>query len=325
MNTTEMLAQLRLNCLLEDGALDYTDAVLLRELSDSLVTKFQDSIVGFHNGIWQQSYYLSITSGTPRYRLKQDVTVLSKVEIGTASGTDFSDTVFHRLALAHEGHADLFESSFNGLGQPLAYVLRGNDLVLLPTPDNSNYVLKITHFRRPSRLYPSQNAQAGTDRGRVTAIDTTNKRITVNAAPFDQSLASPAAPSDGASVRIDVVKTSGWFDMALGDVAATWSSANSWFTVTSTQPVRDVQVGDYVRFYGQTDWPMLPLDFHRCVVDVASTKVLTQRGYPQKASNYAGDVTADIQRFETLYGNRTREEPRIIRAPLTQLRRWRLR
>jgi hypothetical protein len=321
MNTTEMLAQLRLNCNLEDTAPDYTDAVLLRELSDALVTKFQDAIVGFRNGVWQQSYFNVLTTGQPRYRLKQDVTVLSKVEIGFVAGTDFADTNFVRLPLVHEGHANLFEASYNGLGQPGGYVLRGNDIVLLPTPDSSAYVLKITHFRRPSRLYASQNAQAGTDRGRVTAVDNTLKQITVNAVPFDMSLVTPAAITS--ANRVDVVKPDGWFDMALGDVAATLSSTT--FTITSTQGVRDVRVGDYVRAYGQTDWPMLPLDFHRCVVDVASTKILIQRGYQQKASNFAGDVTADLQRFETLYGNRTREEPRIVRAPLTTLRRWRLR
>jgi hypothetical protein len=316
-----MLAQLRLNCNLEDTAPDYTDAVLLRELSDALVTKFQDTIVGFRNGVWQQSYFVLATSGLPRYRLKQDVTVLSKVEIGFVAGTDFADTSFVRLPLIHEGHADLFETSYNGLGQPRGYVLRGNDIVLLPTPDNSAYVMKITHFRRPSRLYASQNAQAGTDRGRVISVDTTLKQIVVNAVPFDMSLATPVAITS--ANRIDVVKPDGWFDMSLADVIVTL--AGTTFTVTSTQTMRDVRVGDYVRAYGQTDWPMLPLDFHRCVIDVASTKILIQRGYQQKASNYAGDVTADLSRFETLYGNRTREEPRIVRAPLTTLRRWRLR
>src|ERR1700755_1033764 len=130
-----MLAQLRLNCNLEDGAPDYPDSVLLRELSDALVTKFQDTIVGFRNGTWLQSYYNYLFFGQPRYRLTQQVSVLSKVEIGTASPTSVAsllDTNFARLANVSEGHSDLFETSFNGLGQPQCYVLRGNDIIVLP-------------------------------------------------------------------------------------------------------------------------------------------------------------------------------------------------
>jgi hypothetical protein len=225
------------------------------------------------------------------------------------------------LPKVDEGHSDLFETSYSGLGQPRAYVLRGNDLTILPTPDNSGYVLRITYYRRPARFYASQNSVSGTDRGRVTAINTSTNTITVNTQPFDQSLAVPAAISG--TLMIDVVKPNGWFDQVLSNVSATVSVNN--LTVAATSPVRDVQVGDYVRVYGQTDWPMLPEDFHRCVVDVASTKILVQRGYQQKASNFAGDVSADMQRFDTLYSNRTREEPRVVRAQLTQLRRWRLR
>lgn len=321
MNTTEMLAQLRLNTLLETGAVDYTDAVLLRELSDALTTKFEDTIIGFRNGTWQQRYFQPVTSGTPSYRLGQQVTVIGKVEIGMGTSANYDSITFTRLPLVQEGHSDLFESSYTGMGQPRAYALRGNDLILLPTPDNSGYVLRITYYRRAPKLFGSQNNVSGTDRGRVTAVNATAKTITVNALPFDQSLAVPAAISGTATV--DVVKPSGWFDHSLSNVDVT--IAGTVLTVTSLQPTRDVQVGDYVRVYGQSDWPMLPEDFHRCVVDVCSTKILVQRGYQQKAANFAGDVTADLQRFDTLYSNRTREEPRIIRAQLTTLRRWRLR
>lgn len=323
-----MLAQLRLNCLIEDGSTDYPDAVLLRELSDALTTKFQDTIIGFRNGTWQQSYFQPVTTGTPTYRLGQQVTVLGKVEIGygtfTPSASNFDDIDFVRLAKVDEGHADIFEASYNGLGTPKAYALRGNDLVLLPTPDNSGYILRITYYRRPPKLYASQNSVSGTDRGRVTTVTPSTGTIIVNALPFDQSLAVPAAIATGAT--IDVVKPNGWFDHSLSNTFVAFVSGNVLtFASNISSTLKNVQIGDYVRVYGQSDWPMLPEDFHRCVVDVASTKILIQRGYQQKAANFAGDVTADLQRFETLYSNRTREEPRVVRAPLTALRRWRLR
>lgn len=320
MNTTEMLAQLRLNCNIEDGAVDYTDAVLLRELSDALTTKFEDTIIGFRNGTWQQTYYQAVTSGLPHYRLGRQVTVIGKVEIGTGSSANLDDINFVRLPLVQEGHSDLFQGSYNGLGQPQVYALRGNDLVLLPTPDNGGYVLRITYYRRPARLMPSQNDVSGTARGQVSAVNVAAKTITVNTSmPFDMAQAVPAAITG--TYTIDVIKPNGWFDHSLSNVQA--SIAGLVLTVISPQPLNTVATGDWVRVFNQTDWPMLPEDFHRCVVDVCSTKILVQRGYQQKASNFAGDVTADLQRFDTLYSNRTREEPRIIRAELSTLRRWR--
>jgi hypothetical protein len=320
MNTTEMLAQLRLNTLLEDTAVDYPDSVLLRELSDALLTKFQDTIVDFRNGTWQAQYFVAVTVGDPTYRLSRVVSVLGKVEIGKGSISDTDSINFARLAKVDEGHADLFEGSYTGLGQPQVYVLRGNDLVLLPTPDSSGYVLKITYYRRPPRLYASQNNVSGTDRGRVTATDPTLNTITVNTMPFDMSLAVPAAIS-GSNVAIDVWKPNGWFDSSCPPTF-TNISGNVLTLSTAGAKVRDVAAGDYVRALGQSDWPMLPEDFHRTVIDVATVKILVQRGYSQKAGNFAGDASADLKRFETLYSNRTREEPRKIRAPLTELRRW---
>jgi hypothetical protein len=321
MNTTEMLAQLRLNCLLEDTAPDYTDDVLLRELTDSLRTKFQDTVVGFRNGIWQTSYYQPLTAGFPLVRLARQVTVLGKVEIGNGSSANYNDINFTRLPQVQEGHSDLFESSFNSLGTPQFYVMRGSNIVLLPTPDNAGYVLRVTHFRKPPRLFASQNNVSGTSRGLITAVNQVTRTITVNAQPFDMSLSTPAAISG--TVNIDVIRDGGWHDHSVSNQPATVSGST--LIVGGTQPLYDVGAGDWVRVFDQSDWPMLPTDFHRCVVDVASTKILIQRGYQQKASNYAGDVTADLQRFETLYSNRVREEPRIARAPLMALRRWRLR
>jgi hypothetical protein len=322
MNTTEMLAQLRLNTLLEDGATDYPDAVLLRELTDSLTTKFQDAIVGFRNGTWQASYYQGVTTGQPTYRLPDYVTVLGKVEIGfgsAATAAQINAINFVRLPKVDEGHTELFDGPVTTLGQPRAYVTRGNSLVLLPTPDNAGYVLRVTYYRKPSRLMPSQNLVSGTDRGRITAINVATRTITINAQPFDMSLPVPATFGNG--IPMDIVRYGGWFDPVCSSISSNTFNATS-YGFNEPVDLRDVQVGDYVRRAGQTDWPMLPEDFHRCVVDVCSAKLLIQRGYQAKAANYAGDVTADMERFENLYSNRTREEPRIIRAPLTSLRRW---
>jgi len=318
MNTTDMLAQLRLNCQIEDGAVDYPDSVLLREMSDALTTKFQDTIVGFRNGIWLTSYYDACVAGKKSYRIRQSSTVLSKVEIGIGSTSSLSTIDFSRLVKLEEGHTDLFEGAKSTTGTPVYYAIRGGDIVLFPTPDSTGFVLRVSHYRKPSTLTPAQPLAYGN----VNSVNASTAQIGVAVLPFDYS--DPLNPvAVGGTVRIDIVRTDGWFEPIVGDVQATVSGTT--FTIITPCVLDSVVAGDRVRVYGQSEWPVLPVDFHRCVVDVASSKILIQRGYQQKAANFAGDVTADLTRFENLYGNLVREETRKIRAPLNVLRRARLR
>ncbi len=248
-----MLAQLRLNALLEDTATDYPDAVLLREMSDGLVSKFQNTVVGMRSGYWQQYYFQAITANVARYRLASQASVISKIEIGYgSSANNFDDVEFTRLPLVQEGHADLFERNYSGAGQPQCYALRGNDFVILPTPDNSGYVVKVTYMRRPSRLYTSQNAQAGTDRGRITSINTSTRTISCNTLPFDMSLAVPAQITTAAAF-VDIIRPSGWYDQVVSAQPIASVSPSTTIVLGGTHPLRDVQAGDYVRVYNQTD------------------------------------------------------------------------
>lgn len=315
MNTTELLAKLRLNTLLEDTAVDYTDAVLLTELNDSLTTKFQQLVLDADSGYWLQSTTVTTTVGQAAYRIPPRSIGLSKVEI---VGVNASNASYCRLPRTTEGHSDLFQTTVGGVGTPQCFVTRGDQIVLLPTPDNSGYTLRISYYIRPSRLQVSQNNVSGTDRGRVLSFNTVTRAVLVNAIPFDQSLASPAAITSGVNT-IDVIHPNGWQELAVVGSAQTF--AGNIFTIPTDVDMGEIQVGDYVRASDQTDWPPIPIDFHRCLVDVTSVKVLIQQDNQPKAAGIASDVNADIGRFATLISQRVKEEPVTVRASLPFLRR----
>lgn len=314
MNTDELVAKVRLNTTTEDTDADYTASVVLGELHDSLTTKFERMVTDADGGYWIQPFDYAIASGQVSIRLPPRAIGMSKVEIAAAA----TGPAFCRLPQCSENQANLWQMPVGSIGSPQKFVLRGDQVVFLPTADNGGYVVRVWYFIRPSRLYPSQNAVSGTDRGRITALNATTRTVTVNALPFDMSLSSPAAITS-ALQTVDVVHPDGWHELAM--VGATQTLTGLVITLGGTDDMSRVQVGDYVRVANQTDWPALPPDYHRCLADVTSVKILIQQDYQGKAAGYAQDVSADLERFSSLISQRVREEPKRVRRDLPSLRR----
>lgn len=315
MNNTELIAQVRLNTTIEDGALDYPEAVMLSEMNDALTTKFQQGIIDANQGYWVKNFVTTTVSGQSSVRIPARSVGLSKVQIGTGSPASYIR--FHQV---FEANADLYDSPLNTIGPPQAYVARSDQIVLMP-PADGPYSIRIFYYLRPSKLRTPQLGLAGgqAERGRVTAINTSTRVITVNLVPFDMSLAVPAVITSGVQ-QIDVVHPDGWHELALVGATQTFSGLN--ITVGGTDPLTDIQIGDYVRVADQTDWPPLPDDYHRCLADVTSVKILTQQSNPQKGAQFGQDVSADLGRFGKLIAARVTEEPRTVRADLPGLRRY---
>jgi hypothetical protein len=314
VNATEMLALLRLNTLLEDTAPDYGDVALLRELNDALTTKFQRMVLDARRGYWLHYVDYQLTAGTKSVRLPPRATSISKVQIGTGTS---STADFQRLPQVDDGHSEVFEGARSSVGRPQCWFARGDRVHLSPAADSGGYVVRVWYYIRPSWLVPAPN----NDNGRITAINTTTRVLTVNLLPVDQLLSSPTFITSG-NQRIDVVHPDGWHELALVGAPQTYSGVN--ITVGGSDPLDEISVGDYVRVADQSEWPPIPDDFHRCVVDIATVKILIQRDYQAKAVGFASDVGTDMQRFGAIIANRVREEPRVVRAPLPSLRRRRM-
>ena len=290
----------------EDTHPDYTDARILIELNDSFTTKFTRTVVESGGQYWQQAAFVTLSTQQSRLRLPARAIKLAKVEIGIGIVGSLNNTQFEDLFEITEDSASYYEHTPLTQGQPQWYVQRGDQLELVPPTDSlQTYTLRIKYYIRPSKLVTSQSSTLGgaaVDRGRVTAVSTGLRQITVNALPFDYSLASPAAVTSGQQT-IDVVHPDGWHELAL--VGASQTLSGLVFTVGGTDALDRVAVGDYVRVASQTDWPPIPDDFHRCLADITAAKILIQESNPDKASGIVSDVNADFERFTSLLTPRT--------------------
>jgi hypothetical protein len=316
-----MLQRVRLNTTLEDSAVDYPDAILLAELNDSLSTTFEQMIVAAKAGYWVRQSFVTVTSPQPKYRIPSRACLQGLLTVDIGVGTN---PVYCPLHEVSEEHAVQFESNATSLSTPQAFVVRGDQVVLLPNPDASVYTLRMTYFRRPSRLQTQQSTtlNGGTSRGKILAFNPTTRVATVDAIPFDMEAVSGGVitptPIVSGTTLVDIVHPNGWHELAAMDLSQTWSSTT--ITFGGTDDLSEVAVGDFVRAREQTDWPQLPSDFHRCLADVTTVKVLAQRNMSDKASDFAQSVSADIQRFQDILLPRVKSSALTIRAPLPGIR-----
>jgi hypothetical protein len=320
VNTADLLVKVRLDSMTEDAATDYPDAVLIDELNAALTQKFEQLVIDSLSGYWMQYQDYPLTVGQIGIRVPSRAIKFSKLEIGVGSGTSTQWYAFPELSEAHMG---VFQVPLNMVNAPMRYVLRGDQVQFVPPPDSTNYTVRVWYFIRPSKLVPPQNndpVTGGTDRGRITAINTAARTLTVNAIPFDQSLSAPAAITT-ATQKIDVVHRDGWHELAI--VSATQTIGGSVITLTDTQDMSEIVLGDYVRAEMQTDWPVLPDDFHRALAGVTAMKVLIQQDYQAKAVSVASDVGGDLGRFTSTITKRVQEEPIVLRPYIPTLRGWR--
>jgi hypothetical protein len=262
LDSTQLLAKLRQAAFIGDAAAypEYPDSKLLSEMSEKLRTDFPTFSVEARAGYLLKTTTVSST-GRARVPSRAFMSGLYTVEcLGT-------DSKYYPLEESAPEDVWRFELQTNAV-RPRKYAFEGGDIVLLPTPAAS-VTLRIRYYIRPSQLTASQNSRNGTDRGRVTNVS--GAVVTVNVLPFDQLATVPAAITTGASC--DVIRTAGWFEPVAVSQTVGVTGTNITFPSDMTNVV---QVGDYLRVEDQSDWPMLPEDFHDLLANDGALAVLSQ-------------------------------------------------
>jgi len=310
MNTTELITTTRESAGIGDAAAytDFTDARMLRELDDKLRTVFEDLVTKSRSGYWLHEMAFPATPGRGAYRIPARAVVggLESLHISTTVGG-----ALYEIDQIPVSEIPAFEGTPGRQGQPVVYAVVGDRVKLVPTP-SSAIDIKFTYYIRPSKLVPQQSSSTdGTVRGRVTAVDTALRTVTVSVLPYDQSLAVPAAIQSGQAV--DIVHRNGWHELSMVGAECTIAGGGPYtITLGGTDSMEAIEVGDYVRASDQTDWPCLPDDFHRCLCDATAVKILIELHLSEKADMLAGNNGNDLVRFKSLLYPRVKSAPKQV-------------
>lgn len=325
MNSLEMCAQIIANGFLPAAHPNYSLTVpgqLIKELNDTVTQNFERAIVNARQGYWLHSTLITCVAGTTRYRIPHRAasTGLDRVELADSLASAFYPLNERpgRQALDDEIPGT---AGGNGQGSPRSYEIRGEHIALLPTP-NAAYVLRVWYYARPSQLVlPQSPTFTGTsavdstitDRGRITVAPVgAGRTVTVNAIPFRMNQTTPASIVTNVD-RVDVVKPNGWYETVLVEAGQTFSG--SVITFLGSDPLGDIEVGDYVRAADESEWPPLQKDFHRLVCDIGSLAVLTQLTFFEKAQVFGQKAASDMERFRDVLQPRVKDQAREIDFP----------
>jgi hypothetical protein len=292
VNVTELVTAVRISGALPTADPTYTDARVREELGNALTTIFERPIVNSREGYWRKTRDTTIATGQSRYRLPP------RAVAGTAETIEV----------------------FSGAQAPLpadrrspGYTFQGDQIVFNAPPD-AGLTLRVHYYLRPSALYALQ-----LNVGRVTEVHDTTKEVVVTSLPLNLVTGLAIATAD----KVDIIHPNGWHEACVVDEPST--IAGTTLTFGPTVDLSMVEVGDYVRAAGQTDWPALPEDFHRTLVDAAAMSILVSKGDLAKAQVYAAKVGADLERFTDLLQPRVKDHPpaTIPRAGILRGRsRW---
>lgn len=207
----------------------FSSSDYLSILTDEMLTQ----IVPILNKI-QEEYFLeykdhSVTSGTASYRIPKRAIAsqLRDVQLISSAG---EVTALQRL------YEEDKTSTTNG---PLGYYIKGNQVILSPTPTSSTDTLRLAYFRRPSKFVATSACAY------ISSIDTVNNQVVVSSLPSTMT----------SSVVVDFVQGSTPYDILSMDASI---SSVSGTTVTFSSLPTDLAVGDYFCLAGESCLPMIP-------------------------------------------------------------------
>ena len=129
------------------------------------------------------------------------------------------------------------EDKYSTTQGDLGYYLKSNQVILSPTPTNSNYTLRLAYIRRPSKFVLT------TACAQITAISGTT--ITVASLPSTMTT----------NTSIDFVQGSSPYDLLQMDTAIATASGT---TLTFASVPTDLAVNDYISLAGEACVPMIP-------------------------------------------------------------------
>jgi hypothetical protein len=305
MDEAELIAAVRIATRISDQHPDYTATRIRTELTDALRTAFVRPIKSAGAGYAQQLEEQAITSDVEVYRIPKRAVVAGLVTVEAKDPGGFVRTM---VEVSQREQAERIGNP----GEPAGFIDQGDYLRLCPASNIGGWMLRQWYKLRPSRLVEKQTA------GLITAINLTTREITVNSLPLDRD--TVAAITD--TTLIDVVAPDGSHEAHL--VSAALVSVVP-LVVAGTVDLSRIRAGDYVRAEDQSDWPMLPPEFHRTLADAAAVVVLSDMGIPDKAEALAGKVKSDIERMKELMEPRVRDLAHPIIPRFGALRASRLR
>lgn len=278
-----LLAQVNLKGSLPTGR--FEDQEILDIASDLLISIIAPTIVSS-----REEYYLTdddqtVTANQAAYPIPYRALGMSLREIKIIRGNDVIDV--YRM--------DPEDVDSASTGTPQGFYLKGNNVVLYPTPDATGDTLRLTYFVRPPELVSPS----------ACAIITQISGNTLTCVP-------PTAWTT--AQRFDLIQGKSGFALKGLDLTATAVNAGS--LVLASAPPSALAVGDYVALAGESCFPHIPVEAHQLLVHLTVAACLEAIGDTEGQAKAEASAKRLQDNFSTLMTNRVQGAPRRFNSRL---------
>jgi hypothetical protein len=289
-----LITETRIAAQLPDNSIDYTAARIRTELNTQLQMRFARVMVKARVGMLLKSWTPSTVAGTSTYALPPRAMAAGFEALDVSDGTTRSGLT---EVLPHQVY------QYEGLAtdRPQFFCVIGSSVRFYPTP-NAAYTVRCQFYVRPSVLVEQQSLVSNVI-GYVSSVDQALRQITLSA---NVSTVTDKVTGAGLSATypIDVLRldqagpgtiepSSSTYEITL--LSATWTlGALNRIDVTAGFDMTEIKAGDVVRAFNQSEWPMIPHEYHPALAWAAAAKICRDRGMYSAAQALEADVRAAL-------------------------------
>ena len=281
----QMLESIKMRARIPASQTTYTDAKLRRLIDEELELHVLPRLMKVRENYFLVEEDESIVSGTAEYRIP-DRAAGGKISVLKMVDAQDNEKLMHQIP-----YEDALNYQNGDYNEPRFYI-KGNNIVLVPTPNRSTDRLRWGYYRKPSSCVELSAV------GTITNIDTSLNKITVSAMPSTITSSTP----------VDLVRSSGGFEC----LAINQSVAVVGNTATFSSLPAGLEVGDYLCLAEETPVPQIPADIHSYLTLRVAKVVLEGLGFLKEADNFEKDLKLAESIFDSLLTPRTDGNPKKI-------------
>lgn len=307
MDTSECITYAREQATIATNSTEWDSPKLLSLLNQARVDIFEPIIAACKCGYWTHVLTRTLGANNPVVRLPPRTAAFLQVDVRHNQGQ------WCPLTEMTEAEQQDYEriSAGGRSSYPIAYVIRGSTMHLVPAAADGTYSIRVKVVARPSKLYMPQGG------GIVTDVDTSTNTIELTSLPNDMITSAVIS----GTLNIDVIEPIDNFELSLFNAQATVIDSTH-VQVADGYSLLKIQVGDYLRVANQSEWPQLPEPFHQALATTAAIIPCVQRDLYDRANDLRQQVSSSVIRLTDHLKPRAKTQTQE-RRPIQFSEEWR--
>ncbi len=283
--TTRLVSQVTMKGALATG--DFSDQEILDQATDCLLSELAPFLISLREEYFVRNVSMPITAGQAAYPIPSRAAGMTLRDVKIIKGTEI-------CPIYQRAREDITSTA---QGTPSSFYKENNDIILYPTPMNTEHTLKLSYLIRLSSLVPEDEC------GRITTIDTATKTIT------------GSFPSTWTTANtMDLINGLSGYDHRGTDLTVTSVSTSS-ITFTDTLPTT-LQVGDYVSLAEESCFPQVPQEAHQLLVQMTVASCLAAKGDREGLGVVMGTIAKMQENMKNLMKDRVQGMPQRFKSQL---------